>query len=69
MKSFETIANEATPKDYYVVAEIADCSPKNVQMVVKGKRREHFNIQIIFAGFLVAKEELKKHRIRKKRTK
>ena len=60
MKSFETIANEAAPKDYYVVAEIADCSPKNVQMVVKGKRGDHFNIQKIFSEFLTIKEELRR---------
>jgi hypothetical protein len=67
MKSFETIANEASAKDYYVVAEIASCSPKNVQLVVKRKRGDHFNIQKIFSGFLLAKEELKRHRKKKEK--
>jgi hypothetical protein len=66
MKTFETIAIEATPKDYYLVAEIADCSPKNVQMVVRGKRGDHFNIQKIFSDFLLIKEDLKKRYRRKK---
>lgn len=67
MKSFETIASEATSKDYYVVAEIADCSPKNVQMVVRKLRGDHFNIQKIFSEFLTMKEELKRYRKKKRR--
>jgi len=68
MKSLETIAYEASPKDYYVVAEIADCSQKNVKMVVKGKRGDNFNIQQIFSGLLDAKTELiRKYRKNKKR--
>ena len=66
MKSFETIANEASPKDYHVVAEIADCSPKNVQMVVKRLRGDHFNIQRIFSEFLEMKEVLKRYRKKKR---
>jgi hypothetical protein len=58
MKSFETIANEASPKDYHVVAHIADCSPKNVKMVVQGKRGDNFNIQLIFSALLDTKTEL-----------
>ena len=66
MKTFETITREASPKDYYVVAEIADCSVKNVQMVVKRKRGDNYNIQKIFTGLLFAKEELKRYRRKKK---
>lgn len=65
MKTLDTIAKEAAQKDYHVVAEIANCSPKNVQMVVKGKRTDNYNIQEIFSGFLLAKEELKKNRVKK----
>ncbi|SKC47406.1 hypothetical protein [Ohtaekwangia koreensis] len=67
MKSLETITNEASPKDYYVVAQIADCSPKNVKMVIQGKRGDNFNIQLIFSGLLDAKAELeRKYRKSKK---
>jgi len=67
MKSFETIAKEASPKDYSVVAHIADCSGKNVKMVVQGKRGDNFNIQAIFSDLLDAKAELiKKYRKTKK---
>lgn len=67
MKSFETIAIEASPRDYYVVAHIADCSPKNVKLVVQGKRGDNFNIQLIFSGLLDAKAELiRKYRKNKK---
>ncbi|MFZ6011187.1 MAG: hypothetical protein ACOYXT_12645 [Bacteroidota bacterium] len=69
MKSFQTIAIEATPKDYYVVAEIADCSPKNVQMVVKRLRGDNFNIQKIFTEFLSVKEALKQYRRKKEKPK
>jgi hypothetical protein len=64
MKSFETIAEEATSRDFHVVAEIAGCSGKNVQMVVKRLRRDNFNIQLIFSEYLTLKEELKRHRKR-----
>jgi hypothetical protein len=67
MKSFETIAIEASPKDYYVVAQIADCTAKNVKLVVQGKRGDHFNIQLIFSGLLDCKTDLtKKYRKTKK---
>lgn len=60
MKTFDSIAKEATSKDYYIVAEIANCSPKNVQLVVRGKRGDHFNIQRIFSEFLAIKVELRR---------
>jgi hypothetical protein len=67
MKSFETIANEASSKDYHVVAYVADCSPKNVKLVVQGKRGDNFNIQQIFSDLLDAKAELiRKYRRTKK---
>lgn len=67
MKSFETISIEASPRDYYVVAHIADCSPKNVKLVVQRKRGDNFNIQQIFSGLLEAKTELiRKYRKTKK---
>lgn len=67
MKSLETIAIEASPRDYYVVAHIADCSPKNVKLVIQGKRGDNFNIQLIFSGLLDAKAELiRKYRKNKK---
>jgi len=65
MKSFETIAIEAAPKDYHVVADIAGCSPKNVQMVIQRKRGDNYNIQEIFTGFLLAKAALRKLRKKK----
>jgi hypothetical protein len=68
MKTFDSIAKEATSKDYYIVADIADCSPKNVQLVVRRMRGDHFNIQQIFSEFLGIKEELKR-KYRKARTK
>ncbi|HEY9044972.1 MAG TPA: hypothetical protein VIN08_03720 [Ohtaekwangia sp.] len=68
MKSFDTIAMEASSKDYHVVAQIADCSLKNVKLVVQGKRGDNFNIQLIFSGLLDAKTELiGKYRKNKKR--
>jgi hypothetical protein len=59
MKSFEIIAIEAISKDYQVVAEIAGCSIKNIHLVVKRKRGDHFNIQKIFNDWLIGKEYLK----------
>lgn len=67
MKSFETIENEASPKDYSVVAQIADCTAKNVKMVIQGKRGDNFNIQSIFSELLDMKAELiRKYRKTKK---
>ncbi len=68
MKSYETISIEASPKDYYLVADIAGCSPKNVQLVIKQQRGDNYNIQKIFSGLLISKEDLKR-KYRKKENK
>lgn len=62
MKSFETIEEEAASRDFYVVAEIAGCTGKNVQMVVRRLRRDNFNIQLIFSEYLRMKDDLKRYR-------
>lgn len=60
MKSFTQIKNEALRGDYGKVAELAGCSRKNVELVVKEARPDNYNVQQIFSNLLAQRNELRR---------
>lgn len=60
MKTFGQIKKEALRGDYVTVADLAGCSSKNVELIVKELRPDNFNVQKIFSNLLAQRSELKR---------
>jgi hypothetical protein len=60
MKNFSQIKKEAKRGDYVRVAELAGCSSKNVELIVKEQRPDNFGVQAIFSNYLAWKTEVER---------
>lgn len=60
MKSFLQIQKEVQRGDYGVVASLAGCTRKNVELIVKGERPDNYNVQKIFSEYLAQRTELQR---------
>lgn len=60
MKTFTQIQNEALRGDYVIVAGLAGCSSKNVELIVKEQRPDNYNVQKIFSNLLQQRAELER---------